>query len=178
VNALFASSNSVTCHLARGSFGCLTTARLPFASGPLSIITMLVTVGVHFGQRSTSRIIAHTRSAGALISTSILKSRTSEKRIYHFTSDQGPIVGDRDNGGPPLTLLRSKRRPCRMWKASFQPGHVHAARSPQRLLISPRCRFLFPPLRAGAALGSRPVPWRTMARVFFQSICHASPAGI
>jgi hypothetical protein len=53
-----------------GSLGCRITTRLPRASGGIRRRT-LVNVEVHSGQHSTSRMVAQTRSADALISVSI-----------------------------------------------------------------------------------------------------------
>jgi hypothetical protein len=50
------------------------SARLPAASGPLSIWRMPTTVEVQSGQRSTSRITAQTRSGEAWMSTVMVKS--------------------------------------------------------------------------------------------------------
>ena len=58
------------------------TALLPTANGPGVRRRTLVTVGVHSGQRSTSRIVAQTSSAYALISVSILE-RHQPPLVHH-----------------------------------------------------------------------------------------------
>jgi hypothetical protein len=65
------SSSSVTRHSAGGSLGCRMRAQHPTASGPGVRSRTLLTVGVHSGHRSTSRIVAQTSSGEALISVSI-----------------------------------------------------------------------------------------------------------
>jgi hypothetical protein len=75
--------SAVTCHLAGGRPGCRISTRLPTASGPPSNRWMLVTVGVHSGQRSISRITAQTLSGGASISTVRRKSSMPEVFIIH-----------------------------------------------------------------------------------------------
>src|SRR5262245_10035992 len=65
-------------------------ARLPTANGPRSSRRTLFTVGVHSGHRSTSTITAQTRSGGAEMTMSTLKSRRviGSSRFRRCLADQ------------------------------------------------------------------------------------------
>jgi hypothetical protein len=63
-----------------GSRGCLMRMRAPTRSGPGSRRRMDLIDGVHCGQVSTSDITAHTRSAGAVMSTVMLTLMVATSR--------------------------------------------------------------------------------------------------
>src|SRR6202012_2313974 len=86
------SSISVTCQTVGRSLGCRTSAVLPTADGPLSRRFTLSIVGVHSGQRSTSRNTAKTVSGGASMVT-VFKVLRLTKRSYESEKNHAKGAG-------------------------------------------------------------------------------------
>ena len=78
------STTSVTSHNACGSLGWRTLAREPTWNGPSSRRSTLSIVGVHSGQRATSKSTSQTGSVGASMCLVVSKNRVMYQMVHRW----------------------------------------------------------------------------------------------